>query len=57
MNARTRGVLIGVGGLMAGGLTAALVDLPPLSKAGLVVLVCIVMSIALWLVFRPRAGA
>lgn len=57
MSARTRGVVIGVGGLMAGGLAVGLVDLSLWPKAALVAAVCGVVSIALWLVLRPSAGA
>ena len=57
MSARTRGVVIGVGGLMAGGLAAGLVELSLWPKAALVAAVCAVVSGALWLALRPREGA
>lgn len=54
MNARTRGVVIGVGGLMAGGFAASVVELPIWPKAGLVAAVCAIVSLVLWLSLRPR---
>ena len=57
MSARTRGVVIGLGGFMAGGLAAGLVELSPWPKAALVAAVCGMVSVVLWLVLRPREGA
>ncbi len=57
MSGRTRGVMIGMGGLMAGGFAAGLVDWSPLPKAAFVAAVCVVVALAIWLVLRPKAGA
>lgn len=53
MTAGTRGIIIGIGGLMAGGFAAAVIDWSPWPKAGVVAAVCVVVSAGLWLLVRP----
>ena len=57
MRPKTRGLMIGVGGLIAGAVVANFIDLPTLPKAGIVLAVCGAVSMVLWLVLRPRGTA
>jgi hypothetical protein len=57
MNARSRGIIIGMSGFYAGGLIASLLPLDPWPKAGVVVTVSVVVSVIALLLIRPaKAG-
>jgi membrane protein implicated in regulation of membrane protease activity len=54
MNIEARNVIIGVSGLLAGGLTAALAPWSPPLKTAMVVAVSVVVSTLAWAMLRPR---
>jgi len=56
VNARGRGVFIGMSGFFAGALAASLVPWSPLTKAALVGVVAVLASMAAWVVSRPRSA-
>ena len=54
MDSRAKGVVIGIGGLLAGLVVAQAVEWSTPAKAGLAVAVAVSVSLVLWVFVRPR---
>ena len=54
MDSRAKGVVIGIGGLLAGLVAAQAVEWSTAAKAGLAVAVAVSVSTAIWVLLRPR---
>ena len=57
MSTQNRGVIIGLGGFFAGALASQMVAWPTLAKAALAAGVCVLVSLTLWALLRPRPDA